>query len=162
MRVSLQHNTPQVVAAFMRAPQTMTREVDRKMARAAMEVAREERRLAPKAHSTLTQSITHRRLRPMDYAITAGVNYALAVEKGTGPGGSPPTQTLMDWIRVKGITPREGTSLRGLAFLIGRSIRRKGTKAQPFAEPALKSMTPRVLALMREGVHNGLSQAGSR
>lgn len=152
------HNTPEVIAAFMRAPAVMTREADRGLGRAAIEVAREERRLAPKAFSTLTQSIIHRRVRPLYYEITAGVNYALAVERGAGPGGSPPRQTLEDWIRVKGITPRENTTLRGLAFLIGRSIRRKGTPAQPFAEPALRNMTPRVIALMRQGVANGIRQ----
>lgn len=162
MRITFQHNSRAVVAAFLRAPAVMTREVDQAVQRGALEVEREERRRAPKAFSHLAQSVHHRRRAPMDFEVIAGQNYSLAVERGTGPGGSPPRQSIEDWIRVKGIVPRVAATTRGLAFLIGRSIHRKGTPAQPFAEPALRSMTPRVLQLMRQGVDRGVRAVEGR
>lgn len=41
------------------------------------------------------------------------------------------------WMRFKGIAPRQGMSTEQLAFLITRSINRKGYKARPWIQPAL-------------------------
>ena len=161
MRIDLTDNSRAVIAAFMRAPQVMTREVDLGLKRGALEVGRAERQAAPKAFGTLAQSVIDRRVGSMQYEVKAGVNYSLAVERGSGPGGSPSQQTLEDWIRVKGITPRTpGITTRGLAFLIGRKIRQRGTPAQPFAEPTLRAMQPRVLQLVRQGLDRGVRKVG--
>ena len=161
MRIDLSDNSRAVVAAFMRSPQVMASEVDLGLKRGALEVGRTERQAAPKAFGTLAQSVIDRRVASMHHQVTAGVNYALAVERGSGPGGSPSQQTLEDWIRVKGIAPRTpGTTTRALAFLIGRKIRRRGTPAQPFAEPTLREKQPRVLQLVRQSLERGVRKVG--
>lgn len=159
MKVQLTHNTPKVIAAFLAMPRTMERAVDPKVRRAAIELSRDARRRAPKAFSTLTQSIIYRRRRAMDYEVTAGMNYSRAVEEGTGPGGTPSWQTMVDWIRVKRIKPRDPSLTEAdLTFLIIQAIHKRGTKAQPYMEPAFKALRPRIELLMAEGVRDGLRQ----
>lgn len=161
LRVDFDHDAPRVAALLRRASAVVLEEADVGLARGAEEVARDMKARAPKALSTLTNAIIARRSAMLDYQVTAGVNYALAVEKGTGPGGSPPHGALLAWIKAKGIQSTSGASASGLAYLIGRSIRRKGTKAQPFAAPALEAMTPRVIELMREGIERGARKVGA-
>lgn len=50
----------------------------------------------------------------------------------------PPIRSILLWIRNKGITPRDGISLNQLAFLISRSIARRGIPARPFIERAIE------------------------
>lgn len=52
--------------------------------------------------------------------------------------GMPPIRSILLWIRNKGITPRDGISLNQLAFLIARSIARRGIPARPFIERAIE------------------------
>lgn len=47
--------------------------------------------------------------------------------KGRKPGKFPPISAILDWIREKGIKPVDITE-KSLAFLIARSIAKKGTK----------------------------------
>ena len=81
--------------------------------------------------------------------------------QGTGPGGNPPMQSLLDWIRVKRIEPRSpGMDLHDLAFVIGRSIREKGTRPHPFAAPTHQRMQDRVVELVRLSAIDGLREVG--
>ena len=142
-----------------RAPRVFERHLDRGARRGAQEVAREERRVVEKAFSTLTQSIGVDRLGPGSYLIGPTVDYAEAVEKGTGPGGFPPIPSLMQWIRVKHIQPNDPTmSVEDLAFAMARSIVIRGTPAQPFAEPTAEKMAPRVLALQRQSLASAMRE----
>lgn len=150
-----------VIAALRNMPQVMDKHLERGLDRGAHEVAREEKRAAPKAFTTLTNSINVLRTRPMERVITPGVDYAEMVEQGTGPGGNPPMQSLLDWIRVKRIEPRSpGMDLHDLAFVIGRSIREKGTRPHPFAAPTHQRMQDRVVELVRLSAINGLREVG--
>lgn len=54
------------------------------------------------------------------------VMYALPVEDGRKPGKMPPVEAIQLWVIRKGIGPR-GDS-RSTAFVIARSIGRRGTK----------------------------------
>ena len=130
----------QIRALFAKAPELVTAELSRVVSYATNIIARAARRGAPKAFSTLTNSIIGRQINPLTGEVTAGVDYARMVEEGTGPGGKPPLQTITDWIRVKRITPRDPTlSPVGLAYVIAQSIAEKGTPAQPFMAPAVES-----------------------
>lgn len=157
MRIQISHNAPEVRRAIQKKPAAVRRQVDKKLGRGAQEVAREARRNAPKADSLLTNSVHVFRHGEGDYSVFAGTDYALPVEEGTGPGGSPPDQTLADWVRVKGITPADpDMDMDDLVYVIGRSIRESGTPAQPFMAPALEAKRDRLAQLVRQGTAEGL------
>jgi hypothetical protein len=79
----------------------------------------------------------------------------------SSPAPAPPRRSILDWIRVKRITPNDpDMSDDDLAFVIARSIVRKGTPAQPYLEPALRSKTNRIYDLVRQGAERGLREAG--
>jgi hypothetical protein len=66
-------------------------------------------------------------------------SYAVNIEFGRRAGTRmPPMRSILLWIRRKGITPRDGISLNQLAFLIARSIARRGIPARPFIERAIE------------------------
>jgi hypothetical protein len=55
---------------------------------------------------------------------------------GRRPGKFPPVQAIMDWIKEKGIQPRD-ISQKSLAFIIARKIAKKGTDITLKKRPAL-------------------------
>lgn len=129
-----------LIKAFAKAPALLSRHIGLAIGRSVREMARTAHLNAPKAFSTLTVSISSRQPSPLTGEFFAGVDYARPVEEGTGSGGYPPRQTLLDWIRVRGIEPRDpGMDEDDLAYVIGRSIVRQGTPAQPYMTPALES-----------------------
>ena len=122
---------------FKGTPARINRDIDRLLARLRNEGIRKAKNEAPKAETTLSNSILGRRVSQSHHTIIANQHYARYVEEGTGPGGSVPQQSLEDWVRVKGITPTDiYTSEEQMMYLIARSIRRKGTPAQPYMKPA--------------------------
>lgn len=67
--------------------------------------------------------------------VWSGASYSLDIERGQEPGRWPDLEILKGWVRRKlGV---KGSRLRGVTFLVARKIYRKGTKAQPFFEPAV-------------------------
>lgn len=57
-----------------------------------------------------------------------GASYFFQQKFGRRPGKFPPISAMLDYIREKGITPRDPkTSERQLAFLFARKIAREGT-----------------------------------
>lgn len=155
MKVKIEHNASQVRAVLSGAPDRFMGALDRALSRGVQELVRVIRRNVPQAHSHFVNSINSKRLAQADYLAYAGVDYAGYPETGTGPGGSPSRQTLLDWIRVKGITPRDPSmTLDELAYVIGRSIRRKGTRAQPSFGPALESHRSRLAQLVSTELGN--------
>lgn len=116
--------------------------------RLSQEGAREARRHAPKAESTLTNSIRDKHQSASFHQIVAGVHYARYVEEGTDKGGWVPDQTMLDWIDVKGITPDdEDMSMEQLAYLIQTKIFNQGTPAQPFMKPAFEHIKAKAPSL---------------
>lgn len=59
-------------------------------------------------------------------------SYIQQLSEGRNPGKPPPSDKILDWIRVKGIRPRKGSAspgrMRALAFVISRSIGLHGYK----------------------------------
>ncbi|MCW7553653.1 HK97 gp10 family phage protein [Endozoicomonas gorgoniicola] len=147
--------------ALEQTPGTLFNQLKRMVTRGGSEAARELKRSAPKAHSTLVNSI--RSIRDADLSAIAAPNtdYAQFVNDGTGSGGAPSLQAIKDWIRVKGITPNNPNhDLDDLAYMISRSIARKGTRAQPFVDNTADKLTPRINQLMQQAVRNSLAEVG--
>lgn len=161
----------ELLRGLERAPEAIAWALDRAVQRAALEAAREMRRGAPKAFSTLTQSTGISRLAEADFRVGPSVLYAAAVERGTRGGGRmPPLQSILDWVRVRrlrAINPRLrrrelAAEQRSLAWAIARSIQRRGTPAQPFVGPVARGdrLRQRLQQLAREAVLIGLRRAG--
>lgn len=71
---------------------------------------------------------------------------AMANEFGRRAGSKqPPTEEIRGWARRHGIDPK-------LAFVIARSIGRKGTPAQPFLFPAFDEEIPRFRARLMKAM----------
>ena len=123
-------------AAMVLGPKALARHMNRRIGRVAHVMARTEKREAPKAESTMTNSITPEKVSDFEYTVGPHVDYAEAVELGTDGGGFPPQQSILDWIRVKHIEPDDGgMDEEDLAYVISRSIAARGTPPQPFIEP---------------------------
>lgn len=148
-------DSKEALQAFETAPDVMERNLELFLSRGAQEVARTAKSFAPKAFSTLTNSILFYRVALLHWRISPGVNYAPYVEGGTRPH-FPPAANLQPWVeRVLGLS---GAEARHKAFLIARAISRRGTRAHPFMRPAAEQMRSRVFALLDEGVDAGLRE----
>lgn len=65
--------------------------------------------------------------KPLEGALY-GAMYFRQQKIGRRPGKFPPIDDILDWIRVKGIQPRDSkTTERQLAFLFARKIAQSGT-----------------------------------
>ena len=116
-------------------------------------MARSAKRNAPKNTSQLTNSIKSQRIGDLHHEIIAATNYARAVEDGTEPGGFPPIQSIVDWIKTGGITPDDPfMDVEDLAWVIARSIYKHGTPAQPYMKPAVEEHTTQLNVALRHAI----------
>jgi hypothetical protein len=70
--------------------------------------------------------------------VLTGAKYFYQQKYGRKPGRFPPIDDILDWIRAKGITPRDTkTTERQLAFLFARKIAESGTDIFEGKRPAL-------------------------
>lgn len=158
MTIELTVDTDPLRRALRRAPGRLRDELRLALGRSALEIARAARRNAPKAHSILTNSISSY-MSPdgLEAVVFAGADYARMVEERTGPGGKPPVQSMLDWIRVKRIVPDDPSmDQTDLAFVIARSIARKGTRAQPFMAPAFEDNKARAMDRINQAIGRAL------
>lgn len=149
--------------ALLASPRALERHLDRAIGRVTQEIARDARIKAPKAFSTLTNSIRGFRPSTSEGIVAPGVDYARLVEEGTEGGGDrlPPTRNLLDWVKVKGISPNDpDMTQEDLAFAIARSIAVKGTPAQPYLRPALEENRARAERLISRAIDDALREAG--
>lgn len=66
--------------------------------------------------------------------------YAQFVEEGRRKGAKqPPSSAIKEWIQQKGIARPQKYSLDAFAFVIARSISRKGIKPRPFIQTTVDS-----------------------
>ena len=93
------------------------------------------------------------------FADGSSEGYASHVEYGRGPtkkaGQIPLRTTLKAWVHRKLGIPY-GKELESATYLIARKIHRKGTKAQPFFNPAVKKFEDKVSDIVSEYVDNSL------
>ncbi|MBF0383625.1 MAG: HK97 gp10 family phage protein [Magnetococcales bacterium] len=162
MKIAVEHNIQGVDTALKQAPDLLMLHVTQFLKRGASEVTREAKREAPKAFTTLAQAIHYRRVGAKnsgEFIVYAGTSYAAYVEEGRKPGGKPPPRWMIEaWINVgSGIKPQNpDMDSRDLAYVISRSIAKKGTKPRPFMAPALDKKTDRLTQLVRQGIIEGL------
>lgn len=139
-------------------PARVEQAVDTALGRAGEEMARGARRFAPKAFSTLTNSIHHERLTPLHHRVVTGVNYARPVEEGRRPGKMPGTANgLEEWVRQKLRPPED--KLKDVTFRVARGIAARGIQPQPYMRPAAEAGTGRLHELVMAAVQRGLEPA---
>ena len=134
-------------------PQSMERfglVLDRFVRRAAGESARTMKIEAPKALTTLTNSIVIERQGIADYLVRPTTNYAAAVNSGSRPHRAP-LLPLMLWLRhTKHVTDED--ALRRRARGLQRFIAQNGTRPNPFLQRTAAGSQARAQQLMRQGV----------
>lgn len=146
--VSLNVTRHSLLQAINKSPALAEQAINQIFRRATQEGTREAKREAPKADSTLTNSIAPKQLSYTHHQIITGPHYSRYVEEGTGPGGWVPDKTMEDWLKVKGIRPRDpDMSMEQLVFLIQTHIFYKGTPAQPYLKPAAALIRKRLPAI---------------
>jgi hypothetical protein len=167
MKIAIAVDDKLVRAALRRAPEVMERHIGDGLERGADELARAARDKAPKLWSTLTHSIMASREGKLHFLVRAGINYARAVEEGTGPAAgraryypNPASleQYLMHSPRMrgyawakKGSKKRAGqeASIRSRSRALARFIYEHGTRPRPFMAPALDEKDARIRQLVR-------------
>ncbi|MGI9278194.1 MAG: HK97-gp10 family putative phage morphogenesis protein [Endozoicomonas sp.] len=150
-----------LMRALEKAPGALFKHLKKSVSRGGSEAAREAKRRAPKAHSTLVNSIRSVRDGDLSALVAPHTDYAGFVNDGTEPGGFPSLQAIKDWLSVKNISPRNPKhDLDDLAYMVSRSIARKGTPPQPFIDDTADKIKPRVEQLMRQAVTNSLAEVG--
>jgi len=77
--------------------------------------------------------------------------YADVVEQGRNVGWFPPVQELQTWARRK-------LGDEHLAFVIGRAIRKRGFRAQPYLQPAIEAAGPRITLIFANRLAELLQQ----
>lgn len=156
IEISIAVDSARALAAIERSPQTLRAALSLSLDRAAEEVAREMRQAAPKAFSTLTNSIRAIKVGELDRLIAPGVDYARFVEEGARPHWPGIRNGLREWVAFR--TGARGPDLERRTFLIARAISRRGIKAQPFVAPTAERTRSRVVALLEQGVADGIRQ----
>lgn len=147
-------------AAMRLAPQRLARHMRRAIMRSLQEMARDEKREAPKGQSTLVNSIKADMVD--DFEGTAGphVDYARMVEEKTDPQGVPPERSILDWIQVKHIEPNDPEmDQEDLAYVIARSIAAKGTAPHPYRQPAFDNNKAKAQQRISDAIDQTLREA---
>ncbi len=136
-----------LLKAIIAQPAKLEKNLDNAIGRVLLVFSRSARNKAPKAFSTLTDSIGITRQGKLEGTTGPAVNYGEAVEKGTGvfgpndqPSGiMPPVENIFDWIQRVNITPNDPTmDSADLAWAISKTIAEEGTQPQPYMQPAFE------------------------
>lgn len=145
-----------LMEALIRQPTKLKKNLDAAITRVLYLFARAARQKAPKAMSTLVNSIGVNRQSALEGTVGPSVNYGAAVELGTGlhgPSGTsdnkmPPVQNIQDWISVVRVSSLKYADPRDLAWAIAKSIAVLGTPAQPYMAPAFEENKARAEQLL--------------
>lgn len=157
MRIEVRYDDSVPREMLRRAPDLFRRRLALALERGAQEVAREARGRAPKAFSTLTNSIRAMRENDLHWTVAPGVNYGTWVEGGRMPMRRTGTRNgLLEWIKLKILPGGSEKEIDRLGYVIARAIGRRGIEPKPFMQPAFEAKRQRVIELanasMREAV----------
>lgn len=177
MELTYAIDTAQALKAFDAAPAVMTRHVQARLEAFAYRVAGTAKQKAPSLFSTLINSIHVEHPGELHFRVTTSVNYARAVEEGTGPAAGrkryyPNPDNLRAYIDSNPRTrrfslARAGSAKRGEQQLevwfrsraLAWYIYQHGTKPHPYMAPALEAHRAAFPGLVAEGVNAGIAEA---
>jgi hypothetical protein len=158
MEITVTLDDAGVQRALDRFPDRITAAVEAALSRGAMEMARTARGYAPKAFSTLTNSIKADKVGPLHYIVAPHVNHGPFVERGRPPGMQPGTANgLMEWVRQK--TGLQGKELDRKTYVIARAIGKKGIRRHAYMRPAFLLHSDMIVARVREAAHAAAQEA---
>lgn len=175
MQTTIRVDDKLAIAALQRAPDVVERHVEGGLERGADELARTARDKAARRDwlGTLKQSIHTEHPGPLHWAVATGVNYARAIEEGTGPAAGkapyfPDWTALIPYVKSKATRggerlKRAGSTARfyqeadfeNRAFQLARYISHHGTRPAPYMKPALDEKDARIRMLVRQAALAG-------
>lgn len=162
-RVIILHNSGKIAEAIERRGADALRRVDGALRRGALELVNDAKNTMPRFRGETADRTGVEHGGPLEWRIRFATGHARHTEFGTGPGGRPSLAEMIDWVRLKGIQPRDpAMSREQLARVIRRSIAANGVRAQPFATPSLNRMRPRLSQLVRGATREALAAGGAR
>jgi len=159
-------NTDQLLKAVIAQPEKLEKNLDHGIDRVLHLFARGAREEAPKAFTTLTQSIGIERNGKLEGTVGPSVNYGQAVEEGTGifgPDGQPsgvmpPVENIHDWVKLVNLTPNDPSmDSADLAWAIARNIALEGTQAQPYMQPSYEDNRKEAERLLNAAINASLN-----
>lgn len=154
--MKITHNAAEVAggieayeAKFFRTMRTTVKDHVEKIASRAIDIIKARDTIAG---GDLVKSITSAVKIASDEILgVAGSNlpYALFAHEGTRPHW-PPVRAMEDWVKQKirrgkmSLGPKD--TIKGLAYMVGRKISRRGTKGSKFLAIAARLQTPAMIA----------------
>ena len=152
----------QIANALPHTHRAILRELSKGVNRAGHEMANHQKQHdAPKAHSTLTNSIAVIKTSELSRMVGATVNYAENIVKGRAPGGlPPPLQAMLDYVRVKGISSHIYKTDESLARAMGLSIAKNGIAPNDYVSRTVNATQDRVRDIISQSVQRGIMQGG--
>jgi hypothetical protein len=136
-------------------PQFVSQELNMAMESALQLLESQVAARTPKNTGQLRQSITHQILSPfpnlVGQVMSPDVPKAFVMEEGRRPGAKfPPVDAIKLWVvRKLGIPPEEAD---GVAFVIARSIARKGIEGRHMFQEGLEVSEPHINQLFNEAI----------
>jgi len=151
---------------LLRTPQVTEASLRRAMTASLLLIEGDARRNVAQDTRRLAGSINHRidgTYPTLTGSVGPNVRYGMVVEFGRRAGGRmPPVDALIGWVR-RHWGPGTQRQLRGRAFVLARSIQRRGTPPQPFMRPAYTRNQVRITqAFARVGAQVTTYLAGQR
>ncbi len=90
------------------------------------------------------------------------VPYALWVAKGRRPGARPiPSEALMGWVQAKGMVDTDEDP-RQVAYLVSRSIVRKGIQPRPFLQDTMLAVMDQLKAMLKRDITEAADKAAKK
>lgn len=156
MKIEIRYDDQAPREMLQRAPDFFLQRLASALERGANELAREARSRAPKAFSTLTNSIRAIRESALHWVIIPGVNYGGWVEGGRMPMRKmPPKGSLLAWIKIKlGLGEKEASRFE---YVLARAIQRRGIQPQPYMAPAFEAKKQRVVDLANQAMRTAVA-----
>lgn len=156
---NLTHDADKIGRALTQATDVAVTEIDKALGRGGVEMSAKMQAEAPTYRSELRNSIAYERVGLLLHMVRArGRSYGPYVNDGTGEGGQPKLEEMLNWVQAHHIVPRNPKmSQRSLAALIRRRIAQRGIKANPFADRTLEAMLPRLDALLDAAADKALA-----